>query len=197
MTLSEAELAALDSGVQHIGVFFRLAVDPVLRLWLGVGDIEPGLNALEGSGVTYNGAGKLRDVPSLQQLINGQASRVTFTLSGVSDDILALAESADEVKLKSCSIGFAIMDRNWQLIGEVHWLWRGIADFLAMDLTGSADGTITKTAALQVGSQMTGRRRRGLSYFTDQDQQTRSPGDRCCERVTLYSQGVTKVWPRF
>jgi hypothetical protein len=48
---------------------------------------------------------------------------------------------------------------------------------------------------LSVGSLFTGRRRRGLSYLTNRDQQARHSGDKFCQRVSL--NGQEKVWPTF
>ena len=40
MTFSDEELEALEADVFNIGIFFRLDTDPVVRLWLGFGDIN-------------------------------------------------------------------------------------------------------------------------------------------------------------
>jgi hypothetical protein len=50
VNLNAAELAVLESGQQRIGVFFRLETDPIVRIWLGVGNIEPGVNAYDLTG---------------------------------------------------------------------------------------------------------------------------------------------------
>ena len=47
MIFNDAEIEVLKSGMQRIGIFFRLNVDPVVRLWLGVGKIDPGVSTFE------------------------------------------------------------------------------------------------------------------------------------------------------
>lgn len=201
MILNDAESAALESGVHNIGIFFRLETDPVVHTWLGVGNIEPGVNVLDPSGARYAGMGQMFDVPTFKQLINGAAERVDFTASGVSGDILKIASGGDaeQVKGKRCSVGFAVMDGRWQLLGPVKWCQNYTADFLSIQqsVTDSPGDPIARTVTLSVGSLTTGRRRPSYSYFTDADQQARSPGDRFCERTSRYVAGFNKTWPRF
>jgi hypothetical protein len=197
MDFNADEIAALDADAQRIGVFFRLEVDPVLRLWLGLGPCEPGVNTLDPVGATYLGAGKLLNVSDFDHLINGAAQRVEFALSGVSDDVQAqLTVAANTVRDRPVALGLGIMGPDWQLLGAVRWCWRGYGDYLSADRT-SEGAEAVQTVTLSAGTLMTGRRRGRNAYFTDQDQQRRSPGDRFCERTGLYREEVRKVWPRF
>lgn len=198
VTLSDDEIDALASDTQKIGIFFRMATDPVVRLWLGIGDIKPGINAYDptSDNDVYSGLGQLIDVPALQQLINGVADRVTFHVSGVSADTSALASTeANTVKGKAVAVGICLFGAAWQQLGVPIWLWRGTADFVTRQQQSNGS-TTTRVIELSVGSLFTGRRRRGLSYLTDRDQQLRSPGDKFCERTVLLSQ-FEKVWPTF
>lgn len=201
MNLSEAELAALETSVHNIGVFFRLDVDPIVRIWLGIGNIEPGVNVLDATGAVYKGVGELAPIPAFKQLINGAAERVEFTASGVTGEILAIASGGDaeQVKGKRCSVGFAVLDGNWQLLGPVKWTQTYTADFLGVsqDITEDPNNPVVRSVTLSVGSLTTARRRPSYSYFTDQDQQSRFPGDRFCERTPKYATGFNKTWPRF
>lgn len=201
MIFSDAEQELLKSDRQQIGVFFRLATTPnPVRLWLGVGPCNPGITAEDPSGAVYMGFGEIADIPPLQQLLNGTAEGVDFVLSGVSPEILALiAVDAPAVKRKAVQVGIGIMDDSWQLVGGLHWMWRGIADFLAGEIKGakSVNGTQTRSVKLAVGTTMTGRRRRGRSFWTDADHQEGHAGDRMFERTLKYSQAIQKSWPRF
>lgn len=200
MMLNDAELAVLESGLQRIGIFFRLATDPVVRLWLGVGNIEPGVNVLDETGSTYRGFGEITDVPEMNQMINGAAQRVEFSLSGVSGEVMAVASAndAEEVKGKLASVGLGIFDQDWSLLGPIRWVANYTADFLSVQQSASEDPqTIVRTVSLSCGSLMTGRRRPGRSYFTDQDQQSRYPGDMFCSLVGRYAHGFNKAWPQF
>ncbi|MDB5610376.1 MAG: hypothetical protein JWP25_7276, partial [Bradyrhizobium sp.] len=73
------------------------------------------------------------------------------------------------------------------------------ADYLGITQAPNADPTqpIVRTLTLSCGTLMTGRRRPGLSYFSNKDQQARFPGDRFCERTGAYATGFTKAWPTF
>lgn len=201
MSFSDEELAALDRGVMRIGIFFRLDVAPEpVRLWLGIGIIEPGINVFDAAGAQYLGFGEMREVPGISQLINGAAERVEFTFSGVSGAVLTIASGGDaeQVKGKAAAVGFALMGSDWQLLGPVHWLAYYVADFLAGDQAVTGDGSsITRTLTLSCGTRFTGRRRPSFSYFSDADQQARFPGDLFCSLAVDYAHGFQKNWPTF
>lgn len=201
MNLNNAELAVLKSGMQRIGVFFRLDTDPVVRLWLGIGKIEPGVNTLDLTGATYRGFGELPSVPEFNQMINGAANRVEFVLSGVSGDVLAIAsgDDAEDVKGKDVAVGVAIMGSNWELLGAIKWFGNYTADYLAVEQPASdnPEDPIVRTVKLSCGSLMTGRRRASFSYLSNQDQQARYTGDLFCSLVPLYAHGFNKAWPIF
>jgi hypothetical protein len=200
MIFTDDELAALAADTVSIGVFLRLDTVPVIRLWLGFGDIAPGINVLDPSGATYHGFGELRDVPAFKQLLNGAAERVEFTLSGVSGDLLALAsgDDADAVKGKAAVLGFALMNPRWALIGPVHWSAFYVADYLSISQQpADALSPLIRTITLSCGSRFTGRRRPAFSYFSDQDQQARFPGDKFCSLTKNYAHGFNKTWPVF
>lgn len=203
MNLSDAEIAALDQDSQNIGVFMRLDTDAPLRIWLGFGAIEPGINVLDAVGAQYLGFGELRDIPAVKQLLNGAAERVDITLSGVSGSVLQLAaiNDVEAVKGRPLHIGVAIMGPDWQLLGAVHWCANYVADYLALEqppATGmDAGAEVVRTLRLSCGSTFTGRRRPQFSYFTNRDQQARSSGDRFCERTPIYANQSNKAWPTF
>lgn len=201
MIYNSAESAALEAGSQRIGLFFRLETTPVVRLWLGFGTIEPGVNRYDLTGAEYRGFGEIQNVPAVKQLINGKAERVEFTLSGVSGDLLRIASGGDsqQVKGKRVAVGFCLMGPDWQLLGPVKWIQNYTADYLRLDQSVSEDPSqpIVRSITLSCGSLLTARRRPALSYFSNQDQQKRYPGDRFCERTPVYANGFAKSWPRF
>lgn len=199
MNLSDAELAMLQSDMVNFGIFFRLDVapDPV-RIWLGFGAIEPGTNVFDPMGAQYLGFGEMRDVPEISQLLNGAAERVEFTLSGVSGDVFLIAsgDDAEQVKGKAVTVGFALMGSDWQLIGPVHWLAYYVADFIGGNqAVAGPDASIVRALTLSCGTRFTGRRRPSFSYWSDQDQQARFPGDTFCSLAPNYAHGYQKTWP--
>lgn len=200
MNFNEAELAALKSGMQRIGIFVRIATDPIVYIWLGAGDIKPGVNVLDTTGVTYSGLGAIANVPSVKQLMSGAAERVDFVISGVSGDVLTIAtgNDADDVKGSRVDVGFAIMAADWKLLGPVRWNANYEADYLAVEQEAADPSQpIVRTIRLSCGSRMTGRKRPAYSYFTNQDQQSRYPGDLFCQYTTVYAAGFEKPWPTF
>lgn len=201
MILSDDELTALESDVVNIGIFFRLETTPIVRIWLGFGAIEPGVNVYDLTGAEYLGFGEIHDVPAFKQLINGAAERVDITISGVSGDVLNIASGGDsqQVKGKRAALGFAIMAPDWSLLGPIKWCANYLADYLAItqQVTSDPANPIVRTLALSCGTLLTARRRPSLSYFSNQDQVARFPGDRFCERTTVYANGFSKTWPTF
>lgn len=195
MTLTVAQ--ALASDKPRLGVFFRLGLDTPLRIWLGIGDCEAGIDATDGAGATYTGIGEMIDLPTFTQLVNGAAERVEFHLSGVTDRMLQLAsQDADDVKGVPLLVGIGLFDSDWQLIAAPTWLRRFTVDYLSVRYENGPEGA-NHRISLSARSFLTGRRRPGLSYFTDHDQQELSPGDLFCERAVLYSNATSKTWPRF
>lgn len=192
-----AALQRLKAGVVRPALFFRMATDPLVRVWSGAGDFAVPADLIETEGGLYQGFGDILEFPALDQLVNGVATRIDFMLSGVGENALRLAdEDAAQVRGSAVNIGLMELDEDWQPSSAMQWIWEGEADFLTMDSRLQSDSRI-ETVTLSVGSLFTGRRRPRFRHYTDQEQRRRSPDDRLCDRVTLYSQSYTKTWPRF
>lgn len=192
------EMIARDGG--KLGIFFRAQTDPVIRCWAGFGDCEGGITAYDPLGAVYNGMGELKQVPDLEAVINGKASRVVFTLDGLSPQALQMADDDDDTFMrKLVSLGIASFDDEWQNNSPIYWLWWGFGDTVMIDTASSQgdDGTITGSVGLSVGSIFTSRRRPSYSHLTNSEQIARYPGDIICERTALYTQGVNKSWPHY
>lgn len=172
-------------------ILFRLACDPVCRLWSGFGDLDI-TDAVDPGGATYLGAGALLDVPVLKQLINGVADRIDFGISGVPDRALRLVlEDAPSVQDAPLLIGEQSFDRGWQVNGAPAWLWRGYADVLSVESAESEQGR-QRTIRLSVRSADTFRANPVTTYFTDQDQRRQSPDDAIFSHVGLISAGAKR-----
>jgi hypothetical protein len=187
---------ALRSGNPRVGIYFRLGITPPSRMWLGIGDCRVGIDAEDGSGEIYYGLGEILNVPQFSQLINGTADRVQFKLSGTTQRVATLAAAeASDVKGVLLKVGIALFDEEWAVIESPTWLRTFVVDYLTVERQQDGE-TATWTVSLAARSLFTGRRRPGLSFWTDNDQQTRFPGDRFCERALLYSVDNTKAWPK-
>lgn len=195
----DAAAAAQMAGqkVQPI-VFLRIAATPApVRMWSGVGDYALPSDNVEPGGTIYKGLGQLLSLPRLQQLINGVAETVDFTLSGVDAQVVAMADAeSSSVQNAAVNLGVAFLGEDLQPVSPTAWLWFGEVQTVKINRQASGD-KIVRSIALTVGSAFVRRRRPALSYFTDADQQARSPGDTFCQRTPQYSMSVTKVWPVF
>lgn len=168
-------------------VLFRIAADPVVRLWGGVGDLIIPADIVETSPATYLGGGALVNIPELEQVINGTASRLDITVSGVSAATLALAiEEAESVKGAKVHIGNVYFDADWQ-IDDVEWIAVLRADFL----TTARQGT-TRSITLSISTDYTDRSRAPVSFWTDSDQRRRSPTDRFFDHIAGISAGTSR-----
>jgi hypothetical protein len=191
--------AQLEGGALRPAILLRIATDPVIRLAsIAVRDVTIPTDAVETEmGAIYQSMGLLTDVPAINQMLNGDAERVEFGLSGVAvtGEIAALASGeADAIRGVAVNLGFFLFDANWQKATPVAWLADYEADSLSIERTGDAQGA-TRTMKLSCGSVMSGRRKPAISYFTDPDQRRRSADDAFFGFVRGYFAGTTKVWP--
>ncbi len=166
--------------------------DPA-RIWSGVGNLEIPADIVEAAPAIYLGAGELLSAPDFQQLINGVAERLEFTVSGVSDETLRLAlDDAPTVKNAAMYVGRVDFGPDWEILG-VEWEATFRCDTLTVD-SQSANGMRTRSIKLSVGSEDTGRSYAPASYFTDADQRMRSPDDAIFDHVAAISRGTSRIF---
>lgn len=169
--------------------------DQYLRLWTGVGPIEVEADEVDEDGGEYLGVGLINEFPPLRQLIGGLAERIDFSLSGVDDLTLSLAdEDASQVREAPVHVGIVFFDRDWQAVDPVSWIWEGTADSTSVSRQAGS-GQIGQSIRLSVASAFTDRTRPELAFLTDADQRKRSPTDSFCSRVNLYDGEHTVSWP--
>lgn len=167
--------------------------DPA-RIWSGVGDLVIPADTVEAAPATYLGAGQLLSVPDFQQLINGVAERLEFTVSGVDEETVRLAlEDAPTVKNSAIYIGRIDFDENWQQLGPVEWEVTYRADCLTVE-SQADNGMRIRTLKLSAGSADTGRSFAPAAFFTDADQRLRSPTDSIFDHVGGINQGTSRVF---
>lgn len=197
---SAAAQAQIAGGTVNAAIFWRMSTTPdPIRLWSGDGDYAHEADALETeAGAIYAGYGLLASaLPTLTSLLNGQADRVEFQISGagVSAEVASLASaSAADIRNVDVNVGFAALGWDQQLLSPTAWLWTGVADTLRVIRQADENG-VTRTLSLSCGSLLTGRRRATPLYFTPQDQRARSSDDAFCDRVPGYNEGTTINWP--
>lgn len=192
------EIAALDSEFINVAGFIRIATPVPARLWTGIGDFAVINSAFDPDGSVFTGS-RLLDLPTFERIWNGLAERITVTLTGVTDDMRAIAyEEADDVRGAIVRMGITVLDGDWQQLGPIRWLRRGRVDVIETH-NEPGDRERIKTIAFSLGSQLTGRRVPGSGSWTNADQRTRpgSEDDRFCERTSMMTQETVIVWPNF
>lgn len=163
--------------------------DGAERLWTGFGPITI-------ADKTYRGMGEWTSTAPLKQLINGQAARATFGMSGVDARCAPLA-SADRDKVfgRKITVALGILDGGWQPIAEPFVLWRGRMETVTADSVGAqGDQPATASIAVEAVTLFATRRRSNTVLLSDTQQKRRAPGDRFCERTDLY-RFSNKDWP--
>lgn len=159
------------------------------RLWTGFGPITT-------DGKTYRGMGALTSLPALQQLINGQAARATFGMSGVDARCAPLASAErDTVFGRKITVALGILDEDQQLIAAPFVLWKGRMETVIASTTGGdGSSSATATVGVEAVTLFAGRRRSNTVLLSDRQQNRRSEGDRFCERTDRY-RFSNKPWP--
>jgi hypothetical protein len=196
MNIDSLIQAQIDGHLIRRSVLMHIATDTPVRAWTGVGTFPHPGDAVDATGGDYLGLGEMQDIPALQQLVNGVASRVELSLSGVDDRIVALADAdAADVRSKIVSLGLQFFDEAWQPLGDTLWIWDGEADVIRTDTVSGPDFVRSRIVTLSVGSITTGRRRPKLNHFTRAQQRRRSSDDAFCDRTGLYSADTELKWP--
>ncbi|MBN9018718.1 MAG: hypothetical protein J0H11_14995 [Rhizobiales bacterium] len=171
----------------RMGVFVKLDVLPeAANYWTGTTSIEVG-------GDPWRGLNKLLSIPTLNQLVNGKASRITLGMEGVSAEAVTLAiRDREQVVGRELQISVAYFGDDWeQPITGLYRVWTGFMDVVPISRTGE-----TRSIGVEAASILSTRKRAALSNYSDIDQQTRYPGDRFFERTALYRYS-DKKWPIF
>lgn len=198
MWISETLAVAIAAGAVRPIMLARIEGDPVTRAWTGVGDLEIAADEIETvDGAVYKGVGLFADWPPLEVLLNGEAGRLSFLLSGIDAMVQALFErELAELEGAVCDIGLSFLDERQQMMATPRWIKAPEIE----DAEHSQDrtpGGMTRAVAVGMiyGSQ--DRRRPLYAYYSPPNQAARSPGDLFCERTPLYNADHTVSWPRF
>jgi hypothetical protein len=137
-----------------------------LRLWTGVGT-----RAIDGE--SYLGTGTWLGVSDIEETAEISAAGATLTLSGIPPELLSLALS-EPYQNRVCRIFFGLV---------------GNEDDMAEVFTGTMDrmdieeGPETSTIALAVENRLLDLDRPRVRRYTNNDQQSRFPGDKGLEFV--------------
>ncbi len=139
----------------------------------------------------YLGAGQLIGVSGLGQARGLQANPVTFTLSGVDDDLIAIAaDSAAEVTNRRCAVYLHFLTEAGMPLDSRVAIWVGRMDVMTFSI-----GVERQAITLSAESLFIKRKRAPHGYQTDADQQVRFPGDKGFEFMAMLRNKTVK-WLR-
>ena len=192
--------AIVEAGRRHVrpALFLRIAADPVIRAWSGIGGCVIPADAVDVEGGRYLGVGWLRNIPVMEALINGAAESVTFTLSGVDPRTLELVDGSEDLRGVRANLGLMFMGPRYQR-GAVRWWRRYRVDMVGTRevALAAADGgpAVEFSVALTLGSARTSRRMSQPSTWTHVEQQRLHPGDLGCANVSRLGADATRRWP--
>ncbi|MGD9869315.1 MAG: hypothetical protein AB7U38_15105, partial [Hyphomicrobiales bacterium] len=173
------EAAQLAKSTVRLGtlVTFEFASD-TQRVWTGDGPLTV-------DGETYAGLGELGQIDGLREVRNAESHQVTFSLSGISPDLLPLALSeTEDVAGQMASVAMQLFDAELQPIGSPIAVYWGIMQAPRVSRTEATEteGAV-QTIAIPSENIFVGRHRPRAGRYTDREQQTRYPGDRFCAWV--------------
>lgn len=158
---------------------------PACYLWTGDGQLDY-------DSKTYLGAGHILSLPDIKQLINGVSERLEVAFNGVSEETLRLAiDDRDSVYLAPTRIGRINFDSDWQIDGDVEWIWEGRADVLTPKSSPGENGR-TRSISIGFSSGDTMRSNPRASFFTDASQRQRSSDDAFFSHVGQINAGIVR-----
>lgn len=156
-------------GDEVLEVFFAVVLEfdsGTLRFWTGIG--EKVIN-----GNTYIGTGSLMSISDLEETAELAAAGATITLSGIPSEVLSLALS-EPYQNRPARIFFG-------LSGSVDDMAEVFT--ATMDSMNIEEGADTATVELTIENRLLDLERARIRRYTNNDQQSRFPGDRGLEFV--------------
>jgi hypothetical protein len=181
---SEAIAAALKGEAVGLAILgdFDFA-DGSMRLWLGDGVLDAG-------GHQWSGIGQWGGISSITSGAGDAAVPVTFTLSGVDEDIALKVSAGPSVRGRKVTISLQFFDGATMAPLDAPVLfWTGRMDLVSTEFDATSS-VVTVTA--EGGFVKRSKARAGL--LTDRDQQARFPGDLGLEFVPSVINKQVK-WP--
>lgn len=156
------------------------------RYWLGRGTVTTK------DGSEWIGLGSLASLDGLHGSPAMATDPITLTLSGLDTTLLNLTRSqASEIRNRRCGVYILSFDENYQPLDAPF-----LVELYLMDkATFSVDGE-NRTMSISVLAEplFSTKNVPRFALMTDQDQQSKYPGDKIFERVQLLAGRQTVVW---
>lgn len=171
---STDQLAALSAGTVRADLLVRLQFrDGPFRLWNGNTDLVAG-------GHTWKPMHGSGSIDGISFMGNEQSEAVTFTLGGLTTEILAAAlEETPQVLQQLVTVYLQIFDSEWQPSGSPIGMWWGFMQppKVSRSPIEGVDGG-TQVITMSAENAFFNRARPPQGRCADREQQNRSPGDR-------------------
>lgn len=157
--------------------------------------------ALSSGGVTWEGIGKSGVLVGIEGLADSSdlaSSDMTFTVSGVDADVMAVFKNEDRAAYVNRLVGVyaQFCDANYQPLCSPFALRAGLMGTMTVDMVQDPPtGAWTRTIRLPCSNIFSGRSTAKASFYTDRDQQMRHPGDKFFQFVsTLQDVTIPVPW---
>lgn len=184
---SEAVQEMLSGRNVHValGVWFDFA-SGVERVWLGRGTFTAK------DGTQWSGMGELAAIDGVAAAAGLSTEPITLTLSGLDTTILDITrQQASEIRGRRCGVYILMFDATFAPLDAPYLVELYLMDKASFTVEGeSRQMSISVIAEPLFSTKHVPR----FSLMSDQDQQTKYPGDRIFERVALLAGRQTIVW---
>lgn len=154
------------------------------RLWNGFGTLQTN------DGKTWQGIGNLGKIGGLKQSLNGSATPLDLSVSGVDAAFAAQAKGdRDNWYMRPVIVYLQFFDDAWQPLDMPFAIVFSTMRQMTIDRQSTEDGMVYTVTIRSEGPFIT-RKRPRYGYYSDSDQQKRFAGDRGCERTSGIEQHV-------
>lgn len=179
-------------------IFFLLkagAAADWVRLWSGEGDYALPADSTDTTGGIYLGLGFPVGLPSISQAINGAASSLEFTLSGVDATAVAMAGVDRHIVDGSMLyVGIVDLDDYQAPVGACDWLLEAMAGKPRTSRTGQGAGAV-RTITLPASTDFYDRNLSAVAFWSPTGQRARSADDSFFDQIPTISAGMIIEWP--
>lgn len=182
----------------NFALFWVLQVgdpDNWVRVWSGAGDFLVPADDTDTTGGLYKGLDFPTAIPDLDLAVNGQASSVDFTISGVSaTSVKLLGVDRNAVKGSPVFLGIQDLSDDQQPVGSIDWLFEGVAGKPRSSRTWQ-EGKALRSITLSVVTDAYDRNLAALQFWSPTAQRLRSPGDRFFDQTPQMATFMVIKWP--
>jgi len=171
----------LNGRTVRVAHMVELLLDSPKRMWNGFRDVTTS------DGKTWNGLGGLGSITGLEEDdTNMQSTELRLTVSGVDAALLQTAIAEDRALYigKLIIIWLVFFDEEWQPIETPIARKAAIIDGVDVSRHSSDEGPSVRSLSMVAQNLFYGRSLPPAAFYSNRDQQIRSPGDRGFEFVS-------------